>query len=73
MTEKEMLKKRVRQWEDAAGTLRADRDDHTRRIETAAALRFFRGTVLAALPSHPPRPGSGLVEQQRWFGKLPRA
>ena len=68
-----MLKRRVRQSEDAAGTLRAVRDDHTRRIETAAALRFFRGTVLAALPSHPPRPGSGLVEQQRWFGKLPRA
>ena len=67
------MKERVRQWEDAAGTLRADRDNHTRGIETEAALRFFAGTVLAALPEHPPRPWSGLVEQQRWFGKLPRA
>ena len=67
------LKERVRQWQAAAGTLQAVRDENTRGIGTARALQFFRGAVLAALPTHPPRPWSGLVEQQRWFGRLPRA
>lgn len=67
------LKERVRQWQAAAGTLQLVRDENTRGIGTARALQFFRGAVLAALPGHPPRPWSGLVEQQRWFGKLRRA
>ena len=71
--EEKALKERVRQWQAAAVTLQAVRDENTRGIGTARALQFFRGAVLAALPTHPPRPWSGLVDQQRWFGKLRRA
>jgi len=71
-TADQLLKERVRQWREAADTLRSVRDEDTRATSTAKALRFFRGSVLAALASHPPRPWSGLVEQQRCFGKLRR-
>ena len=72
-TADQRLKERVRQWREAADTLQSVRDEDTRRANTAKALRFFQGSVLAALASHPPRPWSGLVEQQRCFGKLRRA
>jgi len=46
------------------------RDNDIRLADSARAMEFFSGAVLAALPKHPLRPWSGLVEQQRHFRKL---
>ena len=71
MSEEQILvRNRVAQWGSADPVLRALRDEDTRKAETAKAMKFFTGAVLAALPDHPPVPWSGLVEQQRWFSKM---
>jgi hypothetical protein len=66
----ELLKARVRQWNVATPVMQGIRDCDIQSADTARALAFFRGAVLAALPKNPPLPWSGLVEQQQWFSKL---
>jgi hypothetical protein len=66
----ELLKARVRQWNVATPVMQGGRDCDIQSADTARALAFFRGAVLAALPKNPPLPWSGLVEQQLWFSKL---
>jgi hypothetical protein len=67
---KELIKLRAVQWGKAESMLQEVRDQDIRLADTARAMKFFTGAVLAALPKHPPRPWSGLVEQQRHFRKL---
>ena len=66
----EFLKARVRQWNVAIPVMQGIRDSDIQSADTARALAFFRGAVLAALRIKPPLPWSGLVEQQRWFSKV---
>ena len=66
----EFLKARVRQWNVAIPVMQGLRDSDIQSADTARALAFFRGAVLAALRINPPLPWSGLVEQQRWFSKV---
>ena len=66
----ELIKARVLQWNAAASVMDRVRDNDIRHADTARAMKFFTGAVLAALPTHPPLMWSGLVEQQRCFRKL---
>ena len=68
--EKDLIKSRVLQWSKAESMLQEVRDNDIRLADTAIAMKFFSGAVLAALPKHPPQLWSGLVEQQRLFQKL---
>jgi hypothetical protein len=68
--DKELIKAKALQWSKAESMLQEVRDNDIRLADTARAMKFFSGAVLAALPKHPPRPWSGLVEQQRHFRKL---
>jgi len=67
---KNSVKARVLQWNAAAPVMDVVRDNDIRYADTARAMKFFTGVVLAALPMHPPLMWSGLVEQQRCFRKL---
>ncbi|NBR49154.1 hypothetical protein EBU02_09995 [bacterium] len=67
---KNSVKARVLQWNAAAPVMDVVRDNDIRHADTARAMKFFTGVVLAALPMHPPLMWSGLVEQQRCFRKL---
>ena len=60
-------------WKAAGPLLEQVREDEIRDSVTADGFHVFDGFVKAALISHPPEPWSGLVEQQRWFKKWPRA
>ena len=65
-----LIKARVNQWGAAAPLLQAIRDENIKTANTLQSMKCFSGMVLSALPTHPPRPWSGLVEQQQWFRKL---
>ena len=65
-----LIKARVNQWGAAAPLLQAIRDENIKTANTLQSMKCFSGMVLSALPTHPPRPWSGLVEQQKWFRKL---
>jgi hypothetical protein len=68
--DKDLIKSRVLQWTRAESVLQEVRDNEIRLADTARAMKIFSGAVLAALPNHPPRPWSGLVEQQKFFLKM---
>jgi hypothetical protein len=68
--DKDLIKSRVQQWKNAAPVLQEVRDHDIRLVNTAIAMKFFSGAVLAALPKNQPLPWSGLVEQQKFFRKL---
>ena len=65
-----LIKARVNQWGAAAPLLQSIRDENIKTANTLQSMKCFSGMVLSALPTHPPRPWSGLVEQQQWFRKL---
>ena len=65
-----LIKARINQWGAAAPLLQAIRDENIKTANTLQSMKCFSGMVLSALPTHPPRPWSGLVEQQQWFRKL---
>jgi hypothetical protein len=67
---KDQIKARVKEWSAVAPLLQSIRDENIKTANTLQSLKCFSGMVLSALPSHPPRPWSGLVEQQQWFRKL---
>jgi hypothetical protein len=66
----DLIKSRVLQWTKAETVLQEVRDNEIRLADTTRAMKIFSGAVLAALPKHPPRPWSGLVEQQKFFLKM---
>ena len=74
MTEEEraLAKRWVETWKAAGPLLEKVREDDIRASVTADGFRVFDGFVKAALINHPPKPWSGLVEQQRWFMKMAR-
>ena len=67
---KDLIKVRVNQWDAVAPMLQSIRDESIKAADTHQSLKNFSGMVLAALPSHPPRTWSGLVDQQRWFRRI---
>jgi hypothetical protein len=64
------LRKRIKQWQQSAPVLQQVRDEDIRHADTKIAMRIFTGSADWAAKHRPPAPGSGLVEQQRWFMRL---
>lgn len=62
----------IRTWRRAAPKLEAIRRDEVRRTDHVHDLPLFDGVFEYVLRQVPPRMRSGLVEQQRLFGKLRR-
>lgn len=62
----------VRTWETAAPELQWVRDADIRAADTAGTIECTAGLFRDAVRNLPPRPTSGLVEQQFWFMRLHR-
>jgi hypothetical protein len=72
MDEREMMRRWVETWKQAGPELEAI---HRCEVEQADNLRVLATLERAfnhALRTLPPRPSSGMVEMQEWFGKLGR-
>ena len=68
---REQLRQWVETWKSTGVELEAIREREIREADTVKAVRLLFGEQrLTCLP--PPRPTSGLVEQQAWFAKLSR-
>jgi hypothetical protein len=68
--ERDQMKRWVDTWKRAGPLLERIREGEVRQANTADAFRAFNGMALLTARTHPPKPISGLVEQQRWFSKL---
>ncbi|MFO7901266.1 MAG: hypothetical protein ACQESR_07560 [Planctomycetota bacterium] len=66
------IKQWVETWERAGRELDQQRKRDLASIDTAAAIRSLSGSYRWAANTLPPRPGSGLVEQQAVFSRLRR-
>jgi hypothetical protein len=72
MTEKEMIREWVAAWKRAAPELERLRREEIRRTNTAEAIAQLSDAFEWAMRTLPPRPSSGLVEQQAIFQRLRR-
>ena len=54
-------------WKRAGPKLERFREEEVRNENTMAAFERFKGLALLTIQKRPPKPYSGLVEQQRWF------
>jgi len=63
----------VNSWIRAGAVLEKIRQNDVKSADTASAMRSFTGSVLNAVRTRPPGQTSGLVEQQRLFGKFREA
>ena len=66
------LKRWVQCWQEAGVRLAEIRRDELRRVDTQQALLRLADAFESCRLHAPPRPTSGLVEQQAWFQKLRR-
>jgi hypothetical protein len=71
--ERELTKRWVRAWANAGPALQKVRDADIRAGNTADMIECTAGLFRDAVRNFPPKPTSGLVEQQCWFMKLRRA
>jgi hypothetical protein len=60
----------VKSWQRAGKRLSELKNSELRVISTEEALLHLAGAFESCRQQVAPRPTSGLVEQQRWFGKL---
>ncbi len=65
--QREQIRERIAQGKRAAPVLERVRREDIRRADTGRAMEQLNGFVLAHARRVPPRPTSGLVEQQRVF------
>jgi hypothetical protein len=68
--EREQIQRWVNAWKRAGPELERIREEEVRATNTMAAFEAFKGMALLAAQKGPPKPFSGLVEQQRWFRLL---
>ena len=71
--ERELTKRWVQTWVQAAPELQKVRDADIRAADTASMIECTAALFRDAVKNFPPKPVSGLVEQQKWFMKLHRA
>ena len=57
-------------WKEAGVRLEELRREELRRTDTQQSLLGLAGAFESCRLHHQPSPTSGLVEQQRWFGRL---
>ena len=65
--EKAQVRAWVKNWRELGPILEAERSASVKRVNTAEAIAAFDLAYKSARRLCPPRPTSGLVEQQRWF------
>jgi hypothetical protein len=63
----------IEAWKVAGPEMERMRAEDIRRADTAEAIEIFSGMLPQVWKTHPPRPASGLVEQQEIFAKLRHA
>jgi hypothetical protein len=66
------LEQWVRNWQITGPILEEIRLRELAQLNLADFIESMNGPLKASLRIDPPRPCSGLVELQEWFGKLPR-
>ena len=71
--EREQARRWVEAWKSAGPELERMRREEIRRADTPRAMTALLGLYRAGCRLRPPRPSSGLVEQQRWFRKAKTA
>ena len=59
----------VQAWQAAGPELERVRREELRQLDPQRAIAMLCGPADYNTPPRAPRPGSGLVEQQRWFKK----
>jgi hypothetical protein len=72
MAEREMLRRWVQTWKEAAPELEAIRRREIREADNLQVLASLESAFNHAVRTMPPRPSSGMVEMQKWFAKLRR-
>jgi hypothetical protein len=70
MDERDLLRRWLQNWAEAAPRLEALRRRDIELTDTPQALAVLESAFNHATRSLPPRPTSGLVEMQRWLAKL---
>lgn len=69
LEEKELTRKWFRNWRELAPLLEDLRREAIRSANTPKAIAAFDGVFETALRDCPPKPYSGLVDQQRLFAR----
>jgi hypothetical protein len=72
-SEQRVIREWVACWKRAGVELERLRREELRHVDTQQALQNLAGAFESCRLHHKPAPTSGLVEQQRWFGKVKRA
>lgn len=67
--ERELAKHRVQAWVTAAPLLQKVRDADIRAAKTGQMINCCNSVFRQTVKDRPPKPTSGLVEQQRWFAR----
>jgi hypothetical protein len=62
----------VKAWQEAAPNLERIRRQELRALDTYTAIALLCGPADYRVLPRAPKPTSGLVEQQRLFGRMPR-
>jgi hypothetical protein len=62
----------VQAWREAGEEMERLRREELRRLDAQRAIELLCGPADYRVPPRAPRPTSGLVEQQYWFGKAIR-
>lgn len=70
--EKAQAKQWVEAWRRAGPELERMRREEIRRTDTAQSIPAFDGAFEGAVRDFPAKPTSGLIEQQRCFGRVKR-
>jgi hypothetical protein len=65
------LKKWIELWRQTGAELETIRIKEIRKADTQKAIESLNSSFKSAVKYHPPKPYSGLVDQQRYFRKLP--
>ena len=65
--QRERIRERIAQWKRAAPVMERVRREDIRRTDTKQAMAWFAGAAEEMARRRPPKPTSGLIEQQRVF------
>ncbi len=71
MDEREVIRRWVQTWNDAAPELEAIRRREIREADNLQVLAALEGAFNHATRTLPPRESSGLVEMHAWLARLP--
>lgn len=72
MTERELITRWVRAWQQAGPELERIRQRELRDQDNRETIQLLARAFNFATRSQPPRESSGLIEMQRYFAKLPK-